>query len=270
MTYPKQIITKVLHLRAVGLSLSSVRDYIWQHEGYKPCDKLILYWERKYSRLLKDFEKRLKPRVKGRIHNDEVVVKVKGKKHYSINAIDSKTKYVINQELTPTRSLVAFKRFFKAIKVRIYDQVMERYQKERHKPVKLRNLITFVSDGLGQYMRAFNKYFYHVAKLVHGVPIACKQYGLEHNNNPIERYNEDVKQRCKVMRGFKDFESTKWFLELRRIVRNFVRTHLGLGKTPAEEAGIKLRLGSNRLLDLIQIASGVLSGMIDIAYVTKF
>lgn len=74
MTYPKEIIVKVLHLHAEGLSLSKVRDYIYQHEGYYLCDGTILYWIRKYSRMLSKFEKKLKPKVKGRIHTDEVHV----------------------------------------------------------------------------------------------------------------------------------------------------------------------------------------------------
>ena len=52
-----------------------------------------------------------------------------------------------------------------------------------------------------------------------------KKYGLKHNNNPVERYNEDVKQRYKIMRG---------------------------KETRAMKAGIALELGQNRLLNLIK------------------
>jgi transposase-like protein len=64
-------------------------------------------------------------------------------------------------------------------------------------------------------------------------------YGLKHNNNPIERYNEDIKQRYKVMRRFNSLA----FLDLRRIVCNFVRGN----ETRATRAGIALDLGRNRL-----------------------
>jgi len=72
---------------------------------------------------------------------------------------------------------------------------------------------------------------------------------LEHNNNPIEGYNEDIKQRYKVMRGFKSFESADAFLDLRRITYNFVRGDV----TRAMRAGISLELGWNRLEGLIKI-----------------
>ncbi|MGB9635860.1 MAG: hypothetical protein ACPL1Y_01240 [Thermoplasmata archaeon] len=86
MTYPKELVAKVLHLRVEGMSLSKVREYIWQHEGYRLYDGTILYWEKKYSQQLSKFERKLKPKVKGRIHTDEVHIKVKGECYYSINS----------------------------------------------------------------------------------------------------------------------------------------------------------------------------------------
>ena len=79
MTYPKEIIALVLHLFVEGLSLSKIREVVYQHHGYRPSDGSILNWTRKYAKLLKKLEKRVKPKVKGRIHLDEVWVKV-GKK----------------------------------------------------------------------------------------------------------------------------------------------------------------------------------------------
>jgi transposase-like protein len=251
MTYPKEIITKVLHLYGEGLSLSKIRDYIYQHEGYYLYDGTILYWVRKYSRMLSKFESKLKPTIKGRIHTDEVQVKVKGKKYYSIDSIDSGTKYDLANTFTKHRTKWVCRKHFKKLKDKIGDKVEEVWKKEKDKPVKERKLITFVSDKFGGYKIGFNYYFYRFAKLVFGVPIACKKYGLEHNNNAIERHNEDFKQRYKVTRGFKNPKSGGDFTELRRIIYNFVRTHQGIGKTPAEEAELDLALGRNKLLKLI-------------------
>ncbi|HID25330.1 MAG TPA: hypothetical protein EYP23_02550 [Thermoplasmata archaeon] len=60
---------------------------------YYLYNSVILYWVRKYVRLLKDFERNLKPGMKGRVHTDEVVLKKKGKKIYDISAVDGKTSY---------------------------------------------------------------------------------------------------------------------------------------------------------------------------------
>ena len=40
-----------------------------------------------------------------------------------------------------------------------------------------------------------------------------------------------------------------------RIHYNFVRGHGSIGKTPAEQAGIKLELGQNKIENLIKLAS---------------
>lgn len=135
-----------------------------------------------------------------------------------------------------------------------YKQILEIYNKEKNKPKEQRKLITFVSDKFGNYNSAWSKLFSRVSILVFGVPIACCKYGLEHNNNAIERYNGDIKSRIKIMRGgFRSDEGAEAFLNMKRVIHNFINPHSGLqGKTPAEAAEIKLPLGRNRLLDLIK------------------
>ncbi len=55
------------------------------------------------------------------------------------------------------------------------------------------------------------------------------------------------------MRHFGSFEGAEYFLDLRHIVHNFVNPHMELkGKTPAEEAGVDLKLGRRKLLNLIR------------------
>jgi transposase-like protein len=67
------------------------------------------------------------------------------------------------------------------------------------------------------------------------------------------RDNEDINQRYKIMRHFKSFESASAFLEMKRIIHNFVNPHMELeGATPAEMAGFGINLGENKLLSLIK------------------
>lgn len=110
-----------------------------------------------------------------------------------------------------------------------------------------------VTDKLGHYKKGFNKYLRGQSELVHGVPIACKKYGLEHNNNCAERDNERIKGRIKTMRGFRRIGTAKDMLFILDNHYNFVRPHMELcGGTPAEAAGLDLKLGRNRLLNLIK------------------
>jgi len=196
----------------------------------------------------------VKPKLKGRQHLDEKVVFVKGKKMYDLNCIDHKTKYVTAHFFVEKRTLRNCVTFLKQIKITCYEQILEKYKEEKHKPKEKRKIVTFVCDKFHNYKNAFNKLFYRTAKLTFGVPIKAKAGGLKHNNNPIERYNGDLKDRLKTMRrGFGSFGGAQSFLDLRHIIRNFVNPHQGLkGKTPAEKADIHIPLKRNRLLSLIK------------------
>jgi hypothetical protein len=77
--------------------------------------------------------------------------------------------------------------------------------------------------------------------------------------NPIERYNGKIKDRIKNIRSnFKSFDDARNFMNLRRVIYNFVNPHQEIGgKTPAEMAGITLPLKRNKLLNLIKFVRKV-------------
>ena len=181
-------------------------------------------------------------------------MKVKKKDCYDLNAIDSITKFILAHLFVDKRTKQKCYEFLKQIKDSCYEQIIEIYNQEKHKKVEDRNLIRFVCDKFSNYNSAFSRNFYRIANLSFGVPIACKKYGLKHNNNSIERYNGKTKDRIKSIRsGFKSFEGAKCFMDLRRVIHNFVNPNQQLkGKTPAEMAEINLKLGRTKLLELIR------------------
>ncbi len=169
-----------------------------------------------------------------------------------MNAIDSKTKFVLAHSFVDKRTKEECVKFLSEIKTTCYDQILREYYIKKYCGED--NRINFVCDKFANYKTAFTKLFYRTCKLDFGVPIACKKYNLKHNNNPVDRYNGKIKDRIKNIRsGFKDFESAKNFMNLRRVIHNFVNPHQGLqGRTPAEEAGINLELKRNKLMSLIE------------------
>lgn len=147
--------------------------------------------------------------------------------------------------------------FLKQIKDTCYAQILEIYLKEKSKKVRDRKVIEFVCDKFANYKSAFNKLFARTCKLTFGISIAYKKHGLKHNNNAIERHNGKIDDRVKNIRGgFGSFEGAKSFMNLQRILHNFVNPHQELkGKTPAEIAEIMLPLKRNKLLNLIRYAA---------------
>ena len=171
-----------------------------------------------------------------------------------MNAIDSETNYVLAHLFVEKRTKQKCYEFLKQIKDSCYEQIIKTYNQEKHKKVCDRKLINFVCDKFANYKSAFSRNFYRIANLSFGVPIACIKYNLEHNNNPIERYNGKIDDRIKNIRsGFGSFEGARCFMDLRRVIHNFVNPNQQLkGKTPAEMAGINLKLKRNKLLELVR------------------
>ena len=182
-----------------------------------------------------------------------------GKDNYDLNAIDNVTKFILAHLFVEKRTKQKCYEFLKQIKDSCYNQIIEIYNQEKHKKVEYRKLINFVCDKFASYKSAFNRNFYRIANLSFGVPIACKKYGLEHNNNPIERYNGKIKDRMNGMRkGFSSFEGAESFMNLQCVIHNFVNPHQELkDKTPAEMAEIILPLGRNKILGLARYLTNV-------------
>lgn len=187
------------------------------------------------------------------MHFDEKYVKVKGDDCFDLNCIDNITKYVFAHLFVEKRTIKKRIEFLSQIKTTCYNQILTRYYIRKYSKGKKKRLIIFVCDKFANYKTAFNKLFYRVAELQFGIPIACKKYNLEHNNNAIERYNGKIEDRIKIMRGgFGSFETAQSFTNLQHIINNFVNPHQELkDKTPAEMAEINIKLGRNKILDLI-------------------
>ena len=195
------------------------------------------------------------PKIKGRIHIDEKYTRVKDHWEYRLTAIDSKTKFVLAEIVVVERTLEACVAFLQQIKTWCYKQMLEQHKQELKKPVEKRKLIVFVSDKFWNYKAAWKKLFYRITKLRFGVPIACKKFGLKHNNNAVERHNRELSRRFDALNVFQTHEGAVSTSALCKILHNYVNPHCMLrGKTPAQCAELILPLGENRLLDLIKIA----------------
>ncbi|TLX69386.1 MAG: transposase [Thaumarchaeota archaeon] len=107
-----------------------------------------------------------------------------------------------------------------------------------------------IHDELPSYDKAFQKEFFTLKnpRVKNIRSISVRNEGL---NSVVERLNGTVRDREKVMRGMQTKVSAQKIVEAMRIHYNYVREHSSLGKTPAEECGIKIE-GENKLLILIR------------------
>jgi len=114
--------------------------------------------------------------------------------------------------------------------------------------------IAIVHDGLHSYNEAFEKEYHTMAspRTRNIRSVSVRHNGL---NQKVERLNGIFRDRERVMHGMDSKNSAQKLIDAYRIHYNFVRNHNSIGKTPAEQAGIKLELGDNKIENLIKLAS---------------
>lgn len=109
-----------------------------------------------------------------------------------------------------------------------------------------------ISDGAPNFHDAYQKELWTL-KSLRTKHIRHIRFKGDNHNNKMERFNGEVRDREKIMRGLKR-QDTK-ILTGYQIFHNYIRLHEGLdGKTPAEASRIKVE-GENKWKTLIENAS---------------
>jgi transposase-like protein len=220
MRVEKNIVVAALNFYYDGLSLRKAQRNLEQIFGERVNQVTILRWIQKYSKLVKDFVSTLTPQLSGLWHEDETMLSCEGRNVWFWEMIDEDTKFLVASHVSGTRTLEDTIALFK----RGYEQS------------KVRPRALFV-DGSFVYQTAFNKVFYTMRKDTRPELVQRVGIGARETNNLVERMHGTVKDRTRVMRGLKSFESTKSLLEGFTIHYNYVRPHQSLnGKTPAQAA----------------------------------
>jgi len=229
MKHNPQAITSAMQLYFSGESLRNTQKSL-RLLGVEVSHKTVFMWIKKYVRLMNKYVEKIVPNVSDTWRADEIYLKVKGNMKYLFSMMDDETRFWIAQEVAETKlKHDARVLFHSAIRV-------------TGKQPK-----TLITDGLTSYAVACEQAF---DKTKHIRQIAFKD---SHNNNKMERFNGEIRDREKVMRGLKKRYTP--ILTGYQIFHNYIRPHEALdGKTPSEACGIKIE-GKNKWLTLIQNAS---------------
>ncbi len=248
MQYEPEIVTASLDLYFKGTSVRKIADHLMITNGLKVNYATVYRWVGKYTQLLSNYVETLRPDLSGKWHFDEMMLKMKGGRQSSRdgktgyawlwNAIDAETKFQLASVITAERNIEDARLAFRAAK--------DSAQGTRPH--------TVITDGLHSYGPAFKKEFWTLAGQRIEWVRAAGLRSIRQNNNQVERLHNTIRERVKVQRGWKNWNTP--LAEGQRIYYNFIRPHQALhSKTPAEAAGIHLELTGNRWIRLIQIAS---------------
>jgi putative transposase len=187
---------------------------------HNPVSRSTVYrWLVKYINEAINLLESLNPKVSETWVVDETVLKVDKGNLWFWDVIDEKTRFLLASHLSKARTLNDVK------------TVMLRAQKRVKK-----NPHFILSDSLPAYPDGIEQIF--GAESHH---IQMKGITSEINTNLIERFHSTIKERTKIIRGFKTYDTAELMMDGFLINYNFFRPHMALAnKTPAEVAGIKL------------------------------
>lgn len=230
---PKAI-TSAMQLYFTGESLRNVQRFL-RLQGVKVSHVAVYKWIKKYVALMQKYVEQITPKVSDTWRADELYLKVKGDMKYLFALMDDETRFWIAQEVADTKFTYDAGKLLRA-----------------GKEIAGKRPMTLITDGLPAYHEAYLKEYWTLKgpRTKHISYISIKR---NRNNNKMERFNGEIRDREKVIRGIKKPETP--ILSGYQIYHNYLRPHEALeGKTPAEACGIQVK-GENKWLTLIQNAS---------------
>jgi len=225
MKHNPQAITTAIQLYFSGESLRNTQKSL-RLLGIQVSHQTVYGWIKKYISLMKEYLEKLTPNVGDTWRDDELWVKIKGDMKYVFALMDDETRFWIAQEVADTKDKHDARRLF-----------------QLGKEVTGKRPATLITGGLHAYQDAFKKEFW-TQKNPRSRHINTIRLKGDMNNNKMERFNGEVRDRKKVIRGLKKEDTP--ILAGYQIFHNYMRGHEGLdGKTPAEACGIEVK-GENK------------------------
>jgi transposase-like protein len=200
-----------------GLSFADVARHL--SESGNPVNESTVYrWVMSYTqkaiKTLGDYH----PKVSGTWVADETAIKFDNDLYWVWDIIDTRTRFLLASYLSSNRGTK---------EARILMELAS--QRADMTPKKV------VTDKLKAYLGGIELTFGADTKHVQSSP-----FEVDTDNNVIERFQGTIKDRTKVIRGFKSAETARIILAGFMLHYNFFHVHLALSKTPAEAAGLKI------------------------------
>lgn len=228
-------ITTAMQLYFSGESLRNVSKSL-KLLGMDVTHQTVYNWITKYTKLMESYIDKIVPQVGDAWRADEIYVKIRGDLKYVFAMLDDETRYLIAHEVADRKEGHDASALLQKSK-----------QVTQTKPK------VFITDGLGSYAEAYQKEFWTVKRETRTLHIRHIHLQKDYNNNKMERWNGELRDREKVMRGLKKTDTP--ILKGFEIFHNYLRPHQALdGKTPSEKCGIEIN-GENKWITLIQNAS---------------
>jgi transposase-like protein len=242
--YSPEMVSLTLDLYFSGTSLRKIARIVNNHFGTKMGSTSIYRWIQTFIPRISEYANSLTPELSATWQADELFVKMKGGEKetqynqngmaYLWNVMDRGTRFLLASKLSKHRNDDGAVKAMLEAKRNAHDSQPE----------------MILTDGHRSYKEGISYAWFHDRKPQHIAKAGIRKPNA--TNNRIERLNGTLRERVKVQRGWKSYQTP--LAEGQRIHYDFVKPHMALeGQTPAERAGIGIE-GENKWLTLIRNA----------------
>jgi transposase-like protein len=220
MKVPSDYVSSALDMYYRGLSYKDISEHLDAQHDYRPPKSVVFQWVDKYTqKAVGHFRDYNPPKLGDRWIADETVLDIDGHNVWFWDIIDYDTDFLIASTASLTRTTTDATR------------LMEQAYKRAGKAPK-----EIVTDKLKAYLDSIELTFGGDTVHVQGSPFSHR----DESTAKIERFHSTLKERTKVMRGFRDIDTLLEFTDGFLVYYNFFRKNEALeDRTPAEVAGIK-------------------------------
>ena len=204
------IIASALGMYYGGMPLDSIQRQLKQQHGIYMSEAGIYYWVIRFSKEAVKRSKDYRPDVGSVWVADETMLDVGGKKIWFWDIIDIKSRYLLASRLSTTRGT---------------QDAMILMKQAADRAGKVPRCV--ITDKLAAYLDGIELAFGADSK-----HIQSKPFTVENSTNIIERFHGTLKDRTKVIRGFKNMETAKILTDAWLVHYNFFKEHETLGNVP--------------------------------------
>lgn len=229
MKTPIEHISTALSCYFGGMPLDAIQRHLQQQYNAYYTEMGIYNWIRRFSQEAVDRVKDFQPVVGDTWVADETVLKVGGRNIWFFDVIDEKTRYLLASRLAESRT------------VKEAALVMNEAKRKAGKSPK-----RIITDKLAAYIDGIELVFGADTKHVQGKPFTDIN-----STNVIERFHGTLKDRTKVIRGFKNMDTARLLTQAWLVHYNFFKEHETLGNIPPA-----VKMGATPVKDWAEVVSG--------------
>jgi len=211
------IISAALSCYFGGMPLDAIQRHLEQQYQHYYTEMGIYNWVKRFSKEAVNRIKDFKPVTGDTWIADETMLKVGGKKIWFFDVIDKKTRYLLASRLATSRT------------IKEAALVMNEAKRRASKSPK-----RIITDRLAAYIDGIELVFGGDTK-----HIQSKPFTDVNSTNVIERFHGTLKDRTKVIRGFKNMKTAELLTDAWLVHYNFFKEHETLGNIPpAQKMGL--------------------------------